>query len=131
MRMRSDYASLIAEAIRNLPEKSEYSRNGVAYGVREIFEFKSWIQKTEKMSQGEWHFERGELVFAEDSCGNYFTIRSDNSVRFLDHETDERTALGCDLRQFLEGLSKPKEIAMPPHKVLRVWTRPGFKPKFK
>jgi hypothetical protein len=129
--MISDHASLVAEAIKKLPERSEYSNAGVAYGVREIFTFNSWTERTDRMSEADWHFEKGELVFAEDSCGNYFTIRSDGSVWFLDHETDERTGLAGDLRQFLEGLHKPEEITLPPHKVLKVWVRPGFKPKFK
>src|SRR5437879_4376471 len=129
--MTSDHTSLILEAIKNLPERSEYSKNGVAYNVRKIFAFASWNEITERMSETDWHFVMGELVFAEDSCGNYFTIRSDGSVWFVDHETDERTTLASDLRQFLEGLRKPEEIALPPHKVLRSWVRPGFKPKFK
>jgi hypothetical protein len=129
--MKPEYASLIAEGAKNLPERSEYSKDGVVYGVRQIFPFSSWRGRTERMSETDWHFEKGELVFADDSCGNYFTIRSDESVWFLDHETDQRTALAGGLRQFLEGLRKPEEITLPPHKVPKVWVRPGFKPKFK
>jgi hypothetical protein len=129
--MKSDHTSLITEGIKNLPEKSEHTKDGVAYGVREIFAFNGWSERTERMSDADWHFEKGELVFAEDSCGNYFTIRSDDSVWFLDHETDERTALAGNLRQFLEGLHKPEGVTLPPHRVLKVWVRPDFKPKFK
>jgi hypothetical protein len=129
--MDCDYTEIILKTEANLSEKSEYSKNGVAYGIHELYEFKTWKEKTEQMAKCDWHFEQGELVFAHDASGNYFTIQNDGSIWFLDHETDERTALAKDLDEFIHGLHAPEKITLPPHKVLKVWVNPDFKPKFR
>jgi hypothetical protein len=128
--MNYDYTEIILKAKASLSEKSEYANNGITYGIHELYDFKNWKDKTEQMTKCGWHFEQDELVFAHDACGNYFTIQSDGSVWFLDHETDERTALAKDLNQFINGLRAPEKISLPPHKVLKVWVNPNFKPKF-
>jgi hypothetical protein len=126
-----DYTEIIREAIKNLPEKSEYSKDGVAYNVHDLYAFNTWKQRTDQMSKHDWHFDKGELVFAEDDNGNYFTIQFDGSIWFLDHETDDRTCLAKSLEQFVQGVHVPEKITLPPHKVLKVWVDPNFKPKFK
>jgi hypothetical protein len=129
--MESDYTEIICKAIANLSEKSEFAKDRIAYGVHDLYPFNTWKEKTNQMSKCDWHFNEGELAFATDDCGNYFTIQIDGSIWFLDHETDERAKLAKDLCEFVDGLRPPKKIDLPPHKVLKVWSNPNFKPKFK
>jgi len=129
--MMTDYKDLIQEAIKNLSQRSEYRNDGEVYSIHDLYPFSSWHRRTAEMSSGDWQFREGELVFAEDGCGNYFTLQSDGSVCFLDHETDDRTCIANTLNTFIEGLTVPEKITLPPHKVLRVWKDPNFKPKFR
>lgn len=77
---------------------------------------------------------RGVIPLAEDDCGNYFYLSpSSGQVFFWDHEIEGGDQLlANDLAGFLK-LLRPfddSSVKLAPGQVLRVWTRPGFKPEF-
>ena len=101
-----------------------------AYEIREVYDASTWEARTNQLRRNDWSFLDGELVFAEDSNGNFFTIESQGRVHFLDHETDERVRLAETLDEFGSKLKEPREADIPPHKVISVWVDPNFKPEF-
>ena len=103
---------------------------GEQFQIQEIYDYSEWENRTDELKRHDWEFRIGEVVFAADSNGNFFTICSDGSVSFLDHETDERTYLCESLAQFEEHLEEPQDVALPPQKVISVWVDPDFKPEF-
>ena len=79
-------------------------------------------------------FPRSCIPLAEDDCGNYFYLSlSSGQVFFWDHEIEGGDQLlANDLPGFL-NLLRPfddSSVKLTPGQVLRVWTRPGFKPEF-
>ena len=122
--------TMVARIKRGLRQRYELIADGEPYQVRDVFEHADWEKKTADLKRHDWDFRTGEVVFAEDSNGNFFTIGSDGSISFLDHETDERTRLCESLAQFEERLQEPEAIELPPHKVISVWVDSDFKPEF-
>ncbi len=54
--MNLDYTEIILKTKASLSEKSEYSKDGIAYGIHELYEFKIWKDKTEQMAKHDWNF---------------------------------------------------------------------------
>jgi hypothetical protein len=128
--MKEDTQTIVA-AIRELVSTQfELIANGEPYQVREVYDLPKWTEHTKWLQQHDWTFLPGELVFAEDSNGNFFTIGSDGHISFLDHETDERTPLCDSLEEFKSRLQEPEDVELPPLKVISGWVDPDFKPEF-
>ena len=120
----------IQEIKENLNRFSEVKTDEDVYELREVYEFSAWKIKTNELLKLEWIFEPDELVFAEDSCGNYFIIRNYSSIYFLDHETDKRIFLSENVDDFKRIIQKPKKEDLPEHKVISTWIDPDFKAQF-
>lgn len=128
--MANNTRTIIAKIKKELRQRYELTVNGVSFQVQQLLDHTEWQKKTDELKKYDWTFLPGEVVFAEDSNGNFFTLSQDGSVFFLDHETDERTQLCKSLIHFEELLQEPEDIELPPHSVISVWVDPNFKPEF-
>lgn len=126
----TDLQSTIDSIRHQLSGRSEIEIGAEAYEVREVYDVSTWEERTNQLKGNDWTFIPGELAFAEDSNGNFFTIDSKGRVHFLDHETDERVHLAETLDEFGSKLKEPRDVDLPPHKVISVWVDPDFKPEF-
>ena len=128
--MKDKLQSIVTQIQEKVSTRFEIISNGEPYQIREVYDLPNWKQRTQWLQQHDWTFFPGELVFAEDSNGNFFTIGSQGHISFLDHETDERTPLCDSLEEFSSRLQEPEDVELPPHKVISVWVDPDFKPEF-
>jgi len=127
----SDINQMIIERIREMIRlPTEIEVNGESFAVRNIYELSDWQQRTAELVGHEWEFDIGETVFAEDDCGNYFTINGIGHTFFLDHETDERIPVSNSLYDFAQRLVHRDDRDMPKPNVISTWKALGFEPKF-
>jgi len=66
-----------------------------------------------------------QIPFAIDDAGNFF-VRDNQSIYFLDHETDELTLLAPSEAGFLAGLCSPQPVELTMAQVKSAWINPDF-----
>ncbi|WP_034382080.1 SMI1/KNR4 family protein [Herbaspirillum sp. CF444] len=66
-----------------------------------------------------------QVPFAIDDSGNFF-VRDNQSIYFLDHETDELTVLAISEADFLAGLCSPQPVELTKGQVKSAWINPEF-----
>jgi hypothetical protein len=119
--------TLLAEiqpARRRLATRSFLAVGDDWYGVRAFLPAKE--------IRSEFVGSRSRVRFAEDECGNYFTLsKSDGRVWFWDHETGKSTMMATNLTSFLTALAKMPEVKLKPGQVKSVWIDPKFMKKMK
>lgn len=68
------------------------------------------------------------LMIAEDDAGNPFCIRSDETVVFVDHETQELFPVAGSFESFLAAIEPRRDVptVRPPDSAIVTITRPEF-----
>jgi hypothetical protein len=72
----------------------------------------------------------GLSPFADDDCGNIFTVSRDGKILFWDHETEEIKPLAESFEEFSDHCTEPEDVELKEGDVISVWVDPDFKPEF-
>lgn len=109
----------LSDARVGIADLNCFDSGDAVYGVRSLFS-PTEIRRS-------FASDESKVRFADDDCGNYFVVdRSDGSVWFSDHETDEIKHLARTLDEFLAALSKMPPVELKPGQVISAWIDPAF-----
>jgi hypothetical protein len=83
-----------------------------------------------RLPQGSKRFSRLDgtsfEAFAEDCCGNHFTVKKDGGMWFWDHETDDLICLASSVPKFVIHCENPSTVELSQNQVKSVWIDPEF-----
>jgi hypothetical protein len=119
-----DLLNQIQPARRRLTAHDSVLLKGDWYGVSAFL--------TAKEIRSDFADPRPRIRFAEDGCGNCFTVsKSDGRIWFWDHETGNSILMAPNLTAFLVALTKMPEVELEPGQVKSVWIDPEFMKEMK
>ena len=64
--------------------------------------------------------------FAEDECGNIFSVSEKGEIFWWDHETGDLTRLASSFSEFCEHCSEPEDVMYDENQVQSAWIDPKF-----